>query len=63
LPEETIFQLIKTSWGLEKCDTLVFFLLAVQCSLARLILLSALFIAVLMQYLVRKRDYFATNQD
>ena len=40
--------------GLEKCDTLgYFFLLAPECSLVRLILLSVLFIAVIMQYLVK----------
>ena len=42
--------------GLEKCDTLVFFLLAPECSLVRLILLSVLFIAVLMQYLAKWAD-------
>ena len=41
------------SFVLEKCDTLVYFLLAPGCSLVRLILLSALFIAVLIQYLVK----------
>jgi len=46
LSGESIFEL-------EKCDTLVFFLLAPECSLVRLILLNALFIVVIMQYLVK----------
>jgi len=43
-------------FGLEKCDTLVFFSLAPECSLVRSILLSVLFIGVLMQYLVKWED-------